>query len=335
MPFDANRAKHILAAAMADAQGPDQEEESRTARAVSAPAPAAAPVNPPATAGRFQRPSAPAPASAPVPAPEAGAARRFQRDAVPPAAAPAPAAGSTNRFQRDGQHQGQGRAYVPPGQQTRAPTSAPAMSAPSPSPAPRPPMGEQQPPVSSDMPAPKGYGTRVGPARQTSMKGLTPRLELYIDDLAFNLGWTKDDVERRKREAIQKPQEAENTYRGMFEQIRQKRAQTVASLSQGMRDHPGMVVFATRRNENEPGQFSALSPEEAGDLRILHGSAFHSMPASATLFNDPATVFAPKAAVAAPVVEDMSDLEDDDVPVLAADAPAPASAPRPVRSARP
>jgi hypothetical protein len=183
--------------------------------------------------------------------------------------------------------------------------------------------------MSLDTVPPKGYSNRVAPVKQASREGLSPRLELYIDELAYQRGWSRGEVEQRKNEAVQKPKEAEAAYQQMFAQLRRLRDQAIPSLNQGIQDNPGKIVFVTRRNENEPGKFSALTPEEAGDLRILHASAFHSMPASATLFGDPAQVFAPKAA---PVPTDVDglDLDSDDL-VIEDDA---ATSPAPVTRAR-
>lgn len=142
---------------------------------------------------------------------------------------------------------------------------------------------------------PLGYANRVGAARRTSRPELTPRLELYIDELAFQRGWSDDEITRRKDEAVKDPVVAENEYRAQFEEIRQLRQNTIQSLQQGLNDHPNEVVFVIQRGEKR--NFSAMPKERAGSYRILHGSAFHSMPASATLFESPEALF-PKPVLA-------------------------------------
>lgn len=147
----------------------------------------------------------------------------------------------------------------------------------------------------------RGYGNRVGAARATSIPGLTPRLELYIDELGFQKGWSDADILRRKQDAATRPAEAERDYRAQFDEIRRLRQETVQTLQQGLQSRPGQIVFVVQRGEQR--RFSALPKERAGSYALLHGSAFHSMPASATLFAAPAVLFAPQAAPAAAAAE--------------------------------
>lgn len=304
MPFDAQRAQRTLqASASLDAKLSEQAEAAANA-APAAPAAAPAPVAAaaPSASRQFQRSSdrpAPPVAQTPVPAASPSEAGRFQRQG---ASSPAPGPSVASRFQRSGAPD---RAASPRSAERPAPP-APAPSPRSDSrPAPQRPTAHYEdgaqapyaPPLQS-----RGYVNRVGAPRTPSIPGLTPRLELYIDELGFQKGWSNDEVLRRKHEAAQRPVEAEREYRAQFDEIRRLRQETVQSLQQGLQSRPDQVLFVVQRGEQR--RFSALPKERAGSYALLHGSAFHSMPASATLFEAPEVLFArPAVTVEASSIE--------------------------------
>lgn len=207
--------------------------------------------------------------------------------AAVPAAQTSPPAATRARFGRSAE----AAAPAPVAQRAPAAPSPAPVARPAAPPIERPAMQRTEAQSTSATPVvARGYAHRLQPARKTSVPGLTPRLELYIDELAFQKGWAAEEVIQRKQAALSNTTESEAQYRAMFEEIRQLRRDTIQSLEQGLRQHPNDVVFVLQRGSNR--HFSTLPKEKAGSYHILHGSAFHSMPASATLFPSPAELFA-------------------------------------------
>lgn len=297
MPFDAQHALKEQRASVLDTARPVPEDAAPASRSAAEPASSTEPVR---TPGRFQRGGAAPAASAPPSSAPQTQSGRFQR-AAPAASSSTPSPAARPPAASEPQTTAS-RVSNPAAARTASP--APAQAASAPAPAPTRPLSRPAAVAAPEVPrtpapsraaVPLGYANRVGAARRTSRPELTPRLELYIDELAFQRGWSDDEITRRKDEAVKAPVAAENEYRAQFEEIRQLRQNTIQSLQQGLNDHPNEVVFVIQRGEKR--NFSAMPQERAGSYRILHGSAFHSMPASATLFESPDVLF-PKPVLA-------------------------------------
>jgi hypothetical protein len=280
MPFGASEAlKSQRAADLMVASAPDLEKAAAAAE-VAAASPAPATSSAPSAGSRFNRHGgapAPAPVAAPSPASSSdrptSTASHFQRNAVAPVAArravqSAPAAQASVSAER------------PPRPADLARPQASAM------------------PASDAAPASQGYAHRLISTRQSSIPGLTPRLEAYIDELAFQKNWTAEEVSAHRAAAVKNPTASEVQFKEMFQEIQRLRRDTIQSLEQGLREHPNEVLFVLQRGDDR--KFSTMSKEKAGSYRILHGSAFHSIPASATLFPAPADLFRSPEPVAVP-----------------------------------